>query len=230
MPEESKPEKGPVTPVIKILNQIRNKEIDPETLDQDIRVECVDYLWITEGHSTSVIANLLGVDERTVRRDKELVRKRMGEKLSTEDNLARIGELIEKATSTHEHLMRLARSKEGSLQEKSQTGFFLWKAIEGQIKLYQSLGYAPSKAMQVEADVHHHEEEKTVEQLKAELAEMEKIVSNDKVNDPEISELIKIAKEQIAIAEANKTLTDLKGRMDQIKKQQGNANEQSPSQ
>lgn len=229
MSEQPQPDKKPLTPVIQILNQIRNNEIKPADLNQDVRVECVDYLWMTEAQPTGIIANLLGVDERTIRRDKDEIRKRNAKKLSTEDSLELMGELLEKATSTHEHLMRLARSKEGSVQEKSQAGFYVWKAIEGQIKILQNLGYAPSKPMQIEADIHHHQEEEiSVEQLKAELAEMEKVVSEDKINDPEIMELIKTAKEQIAIAEANKALTSLKTLVEKNKKQSGDSNEQSP--
>ena len=57
---------------------------------------------------------------------------------------------------------------------------------------------------------------------------MEKVVSEDKINDPEIMGFIKTAKEQIAIAEANKALISLRTRVSEIKKQSGDSNEQSP--
>lgn len=215
MPEQPKPDKKPVIPIIQILNQIRNNEIDAADLDPEVRLEGVDYLWMTEGQPTAIIANILKVDERTIRRDKNDIRKRNAKKLSTEDSLEIIGELLEKATSTHEHLMRLARSKEGSLQEKAQAGFYVHKAIEAQIKLLQSLGYAPSKPMQIETAVHHHQvEEASPEQLKQELDELEKIANQKQVNDPVILELIAtVRKHQIVLAETDKAMDELRKRL-----------------
>ena len=171
MPEEKKPENHQEKPVAKILREIAEGIIKGDELPTDIRQECVEHMWQTQGFSVMDIASALNVSERTIKRDKNEIRKRNAQKPSADYALETISELLQKATSAHEHLMRLSRSKDGSVQEKSQAGYYVWKIIQEQTKLLQSLGYLPEKPMQVEADIHHHhEEEISIEHLKAELA------------------------------------------------------------
>ncbi len=131
-----------------------------------------------------------------------------------------IGELIQKATVAHEHMMKLARSENGSLQEKAQAGYYVGKLIMQQVKTLQSMGLLPEKAMQIESEVHHHQEEETsVEELKEELARLEKIVAAKENPDPEILKLIEKAKQHIALVEAKNIIGELKTKID---KDQGN--------
>ncbi|MEW5894440.1 MAG: hypothetical protein AB1650_01595 [Candidatus Omnitrophota bacterium] len=205
-------------PVLKILNQIRTGEINLEEapLPKDIRLECVEHLWITEAQPVATIAGILNVSEKTIRRDQDEIRERNQARLSPEESLKLVSELMTKFNSTHENLMRLARGKEGSVQEKAQSGYYAYKAIEGQIEILQKLGYAPNKPMTIEADIYHHQEEDmTVDQLKAELAEIEKLAESKGRKDPEIIRLIETAKHQIALAEAKDTLVDLRNNLSQ---------------
>jgi hypothetical protein len=65
MSDEKSPDK-PVTPVLSILKQIRGGEInlENEPLSTDLRMECVDYLWMTEAQPVAVMASLLHVSEK----------------------------------------------------------------------------------------------------------------------------------------------------------------------
>jgi hypothetical protein len=223
---ENKSSDKPVTPVLKILNQIKNGMISLENdpLSTDLRVECVEYLWMTEAQPVAVMAQLLHVNEKTIRRDKDEIRARNAEKLTPEETIKLLGEFTGKLTETTENLMRLARDNKGSVQEKAQAGMYAYKAIEGQIAVLQKLGYAPSKPLQIEADVHHHQEEEfSVDQLKSELAELEKMAENKARKDPAITKLIETAKHQLALAEAKNTVVELKNRISQP---QGNSGEQ----
>ena len=212
------------TPVLEILKQIRDRTRDPKKLPSEIRHDCVEHLWHVEGQSTAVIAQILAVSDKTILRAKDIIRERNAKKLTPEDRLKIIGELLSKGTATHENLMRLSRSKDGSIQEKSQAGYYTWKAIEEQAKLLQSLGYFPSKPMQIEADIHYsHEEEMTPAQLKEELARLEGIVNAKGIVDPRIAELIDAVKKQIALVEAKAGIKELKTRIEEIEKGQGNA-------
>jgi len=208
--------KQPVTPVLKILSQIKNGEIklEEKALSKDIRLECVDYLTSTEVQPIAVIASILNVSEKTIRRDQDEIRTRNAEKLTPEETIKLVGELVAKLSETNENLMRLGRDKNGSVQEKAQAGFYAYKVIEGQIAILQKLGYAPSKPLQIEADVRHHQDEEiTVDQLKAELAEIEKMADEKGRRDPEIEKLIETAKQQIALAEAKNVIGELKNRV-----------------
>lgn len=212
------------TPVLEILKQIRDGTRDPKKLPSEIRQDCVEHLWHVEGQSTAVIAQILAVSDKTILRAKDIIRERNAKKLTPEDRLKIIGELLSKGTATHENLMRLSRSKDGSIQEKSQAGYYTWKAIEEQAKLLQSLGYFPSKPMQIEADIHYsHEEEMTPAQLKEELARLEGIVNAKGIVDPRIAELIDAVKKQIALVEAKAGIKELKTRIEEFEKGQGTA-------
>jgi len=210
------------TPILEILKEIREGTRDPKKLPADIRQDCVEHLWHVEGQPTAMIAQILAVSDKTIRRDKEVIRERNAQKLTTNDRLKILGELLAKANTTHENLMRLARSKDGSLQEKGLVGSYASKAIEELIELYQSLGYFPSKPMQIEADIHYsQEEESTPSKLKEELFRLEGIVNSKGIVDPKIAELIETVKGQIALAEAKTGIKELKTRIDDIEKGQG---------
>jgi len=207
------------TPVLDILKQIRDGVFDPKKLASEIRLDCVEHLWHVEAQPTAVMAHLLQVSDKTIQRDKNDIRERNAKKLTPEDRLKIIGELLSKGTAAHENLMRLSRSKDGSIQEKSQAGYYTWKAIEEQAKLLQSLGYFPSKPMQIEADIHYsHEQDLTPAYLKEELARLEGIVSTKGIVDQKITELIEAVKRQIALAEANVGIKELKTRIEDIEK------------
>lgn len=227
MPDEKSKDKNESLPVLQILGQIQSGErnLNDNPLPKDIRIECVEYLWMTEAQPLASIANILQVSEKTVRRDQDEISKRNAQKLSTEDTLGLVGQLIAKLSSSHENLMRLARDKQGSVQERAQAGMYAAKAIEEQIAILQKLGFAPSKPLQIEADVRHHQEEDvSIDQLKADLAELEKMAEDKGRKDPEIMKLIETAKHQIALAEAKDTVDVLRNNLN---RPQGNASEQS---
>lgn len=208
----------------KIIKDIHDGIIDGEDVPQDVRQECVEYLWHSEGYSSSAIANALHVSERTIKRDKSEIKKRNVQKPSAEYALEVIGELLSKATAAHEHLMRLSRSSSGSIQEKSQAAFFVWKVIQEQAKLLQSLGYLPEKPIQVEADFHHHqEEEESPAVLKEKLAKLEKLAETKDKIDPEISKLLDEAKKQIALAEARGIVKELEKRLGESEKEENSS-------
>lgn len=213
--------------VIQILTQIHNGELNLEDhpLPKEIRIECVDHLLSYELQPIAMVAHFLKVSEKTIKRDQDEIRTRNAKKLSPEETVKIVGELLSKLTETHTILMRLTKDKNGSVQEKAQAGFYAYKALEGQIATLQKLGYAPTKPVQVEADVHHYKEEDiSVDQLKADLAELEKMAEDKGRKDPEIVKLIETAKQQIALAEAKDTVDVLRNNLN---RPQGNASEQS---
>lgn len=218
MSEETPKDKSEHSPILQILNQISSGErnLDDQPLPKDIRIECVDYLWMEELRPVAAIASILKVSEKTIRRDQDEINERNAKKLSTEDTVKLVGELVTKLSSSHENLMRLAKDKKGSVQERAQAGIYASKAIEGQIAILQKLGFAPSKPLQIEADVRHHEEEDvSVEQLKADLAELEKLAEAKGRKDLEIMKLIETAKQQIALAEAKNAVDSLRNNLNQ---------------
>jgi len=217
MPEDKKPENYDNTPVLQILKQIKESILDPKDLAPEIRQDCVEHLWLVESHPVATIALLLNVSDKTIRRDQDVIRKRNAKKPSADYTVQVFGELLEKATSAHEHMVRLSRSSEGSVKEKTEAGFYAWKMIKQQIEIAQSLGVAPSQSFKIETNI-RHEDEVTPAQLKEELARLEGIVKAKNTIDPKIDELIETVKRQIALAEAKAGIKELKSRIDEIEK------------
>lgn len=213
MPEDNKSRSYEDTPVLQILKQIRDGISDPKKLDSEIRQGCVEYLWYVEGRSVAEIAQILNVSDKTIRRDQDEIRKRNAQKPSADYTVKVFGELLEKATSAHENMMRLSRSSDASVQEKAQAGFYAWKMIQEQIEIAQSLGVAPTQAIKIEADI-RQEDETTPAQLKEELERLEGIVNTKGIIDPKITELIEGIKGQIALAEAKAGIKELKKRVE----------------
>ena len=122
--------------------------------------------------------------------------------------------------------MQLSRS-DGSNQEKAQAAFYLWKAIQEQMKLLQSFGYLPEQPMMIEANI-THEDEKDVAKLKEELVEAEKMARDTgRSNESMIVGLIASIKQDIALAEAGNKIDELKKIIAEPKKDEGISNEQS---
>lgn len=223
MSDENKPIEEPVLPAIKIIQQIKEGIIDPQKLPKDIRQVCVECL-LAQFMSIPKIAAFMKMDDRTIQRDKKEIDQRNSQKPSVDYSLQLISELMRKANSIQEHLMSLSKDDEASVQEKAQAGYYLWKALQEQMKLLQSLGYLQEQPMRIEANITHEEEKDTVK-LKEELAEAEKMAHDaGRSNDPVIAELIKSIKQQIALAEAGNSIEQLRNIL--TKKDEGTSNEQ----
>lgn len=215
---QDKKERNEDQPVLQILKQIKDGSFDYQRLDKEMRQACVEHLWYVEAQPVATIALLLKVSDKTIRRDQDEIRKRNAERPSADYTVKVFGELLEKATAAHENMMRLSRSTDASVQEKSQAGYYAWKMIQEQIKIAQSLGVVPSEAMRTVANV--REPEEAPHQLKEELARLENIIQ-DRPIDPKTKELIETIKAQISLAEAKVGIKELRSRIENQMKQGG---------
>jgi len=220
MPEDEKPQNYENTPVLKILKQIKDGIINPKKLDPEIRQGCVEHLWYTEARTVAEMAHILDVSDKTILRDRDVIRERNAKRSSTDYTVKVFGELLEKANCAHENMMRISRSADASAQEKAQAGYYAWKIIKEQIEIAQSLGVVPSQALRIEANI-RQEEETSPAQLKEELVRLVGIVEAKGIADSKVTELIETTKKQIALAEAKAGIKELKACIDDIEKGQG---------
>lgn len=195
-------------PVYRVLKQIKEGSLDPKNLSPDQRQDCVEVLRM-EGQSYSVIAQLLERNEKTIKRDWEVICKRNSKKPSPEYALRLIGEMIAKANSKEDHLTRLARSKDGSIQEKAQAEYYAWKVLHEASQLLQSAGYLPTQPTKIEGEIHHYQEDRTPAQLKDEIARVEKIIEEECGNNPGLREKLQALKQKVEEMELKKQINDL---------------------
>lgn len=213
-------------PALKILKQIDSGELIPKELTVQQRRQCVEVLKL-EGRSYAAIAKMLDCSEKTIQRDWDEICKKNAQKPSPELALKLIAQLIMKANAKEDYLTRLANSKDGSMQEKAQAMYYASKVLLETIQLLQSMGYVPTQPAQIVGDIYHHtDEDIDLDDLKKEVVKIEKIISEEGIDNPAIKQKLEALKNKIEQGEINQGVTDLKKEVsEQVKIPEEDSNE-----
>jgi transposase len=169
-------EKEDEVPILSLIQKIKDESLDPRTLPPELRQQCVEVFW-SEGYNESAMAQILKRSEKTIKRDLEKIREKNA--LSPNLELARqiIGETVQRARMHQGYLVRLARSKDATVSEKSQSEYLAWKVQKELVEKMQSLGYLPSRPQEITGDIYHHmslqEEERSFGEIRTMLNEVE---------------------------------------------------------
>ncbi len=198
------------SPVFKIIQEIKDGKREAKDLSKEQRQECVDSLDL-QGYNISQIAQVLDRSEKTIRRDLQDVKARRSVKPSLELATQIVGNMIAKLEACQSYLMRLANSKEGSLQEKSQAIFYAGKMMLELTEKLQSLGYLPSAPQKVIGEIylHNEDDDKTFAEAKEKLKEIEAIAKDTGVLDEATQKRIEDLKGKIEKAEIVKDVENL---------------------
>lgn len=211
-------------PVFKIIQEIKEGKREARDLSKDARQECVEVLSF-EGYLVPQIAQLLNRNEKTIRRDLQDIKQRNSVKPSIELAAQIVGDMLKKLEACQSYLVRLAHSKNGSIQEKSQAMRHASEIIIETTKQLQSLGYLPSAPQKVVGDIYHHNEDddKSFLEAKEKLKEIETIAKDTGTLDEIIQKHIEDLKTKIEKAEIVKEIEDLS--KNQNKKEEETKNE-----
>lgn len=196
-----------------LLQKIKSGEINPKTLSPEERQACVSLLIIGEGFTHAQTAQLLCCSEKTIQRAIAEIRKRNSLNPSPELAKQLIGEMVVRAENHIAHMMRLSRSREGSLGERAQAEFLAWKIRVDFMTKLQSFGFLPSVAQRFEGDLFHHfndaSEERGFDDLKQDLNVIETTAKEAGTLDSETEEKIKFIKSKIEKAEIESAIDNL---------------------
>ena len=127
---------------ISIVRDIQSKKIAPENLSIEDRQGCVAYL-IIEGYSVVEIAEILKKDPRTIRRDKEHLRKANSLKYEPELAEQMLGQLVQTAEQCIYKLRKYSRDRDCSITDKIAMELGVWKIFKELVEKLQSVGYLP---------------------------------------------------------------------------------------
>lgn len=205
-----KPNKEDV-PIYKVLKQIKEGILEAKDLSKEMRQECVEVLYL-EGHNIATIAQLLDRSTKTIKRDLEDIWQKNSKNPTFVVALAFIAELVGKSKAQQAHLMRMSRSNEGTIQERSQAEYLAWKIQSETVERLQSLGYLPTAAQKIQGDIYHHQDTddgKTLEQLEEELSLLERLASDNGILDDAVKAKIKSLQLKIEQAEITQQITGL---------------------
>ena len=203
-PDNLKLEKEEEVPILSLIQKIKDESLDPKTLPKELRQQCVEVLW-AEGYGESSMAQILQRSEKTIRRDLQEIRERNA--LTPNLELAKqvIGEMVQRAHMHQGYLVRLARSKDATVSEKSQSEYFAWRVQKELVEKMQSLGYLPSRPQEITGDIHHHmslqEEERSFAEIKTMITQIESVAQETDTFSNELEKEVTLLKAKIEKAE-----------------------------
>lgn len=206
-------------PILAVIQDLKDGRLAPETIDKDLRQQCVE-VFLAEGHNISFIAQVFHKNERTVRRDVEQIRERNALSPNIEQAKKIIGELVTYARIHRDHLMRMARTKETSVSEKSQAEYYAHRVEMELVEKLQTLGYLPLKPKTIVGDFTYNmqvSDEKAIDDLKLQLVEIERLAIEQGSLSPELDIEVKRLRKRIEQVEIEKEILKI---TDQQKKEE----------
>lgn len=197
-------------PIVTLIQRIKDGTLDPKMLSREERQLCVE-VCVLEGYSVSQVAQLFDRSEKTIGRDLADIRQKNALAPNVEFAKEMIGEMYHKGVNHHTYLMRLARSKEASVAEKTQAEFAAWRVLKELIERFQFLGYLPMRQQEFTGDIFHHvdNEIKSLEELKGELSTVEKVAQESGSLDEDTKGHIKLIQQKLEQAQIAEEIADL---------------------
>ncbi len=174
-------------PVLALINQIKEGQLQAKTLSAEDRRRCVEVLR-GEGYSHAEIAQILQVSERTIHRDIQQIRETHALAPDATFPERMIGELCQQAEVSIARLRRIAREKNTSAMERAMAESFAWKVCRELFEKLQSVGYLPKVPQSLVAEVYQHADVDAVatyDQLASEIRELAQVDSGLGREDPD---------------------------------------------
>lgn len=210
---EAQPERGPPSPALSLIRAIQQGSRSPLGLDPEERQRCVEHL-TAEGYSTAEIAEILQVSERTVARDRAVVRSRNA--LERDPKLAAemVGHLVNQAELAVGRIRRIGRDKQVNPAVRVEAERSCWTIWKELVERMQSLGYLPTSAREFRGELTHHLGELPgFGQMQEEVVRLEAIVAGRSADAPELLEQLAMLKDVTARGALRERIEDLASKL-----------------
>jgi len=182
-----------------LLQKIKNGQFEANSIEKAERMLLVPFL-MAEGKSTAEIAHLLKVSDRTIERDKKALREEIAITKNPKLVEQMVGMLVYESELSVQRLRKVQRDKDASPADKIEAERTSNQNRYQLFKMMQSLGYLPTAAQKIEADLTHHAASSlTLEEIQLEAERVKKI------QESLPADVIKQADSPI---EANETVTE----------------------
>jgi len=160
-----------------ILQDIKSGKTDPSLLASSERKLLVSLLMV-EGQSTAEIAHLLQVSDRTIERDKQAIRK--DNSLSKNPEFAGVmaGRLFDEAQIAIQRMRKVQRDQNCPHAVKVDAEKSCFQVLNNLVERLQSLGYLPTAAHKLKADLTHYPEKLSLDEIQAEAQRLKDIKSS----------------------------------------------------
>ncbi|MFU8829596.1 MAG: ECF-type sigma factor, partial [Phycisphaerales bacterium] len=139
-------------PVLELIQKLRSGSLQASLLDAEDRRACVEHL-TAEGYSVAETAQILGVSDRTVTRDRNRIRAQHVLERDETTVDAMIGRLMGEYEASTGRLKRIARDRAVAAGTRVEAERVIWSAMCELVRLLQRLGYLPEAARELRADI-----------------------------------------------------------------------------
>jgi hypothetical protein len=126
-------------PVLDTLSGLRSGQINPKSLSQADRLQCVEHLGLI-GRSVPEIAKIVGKSDRTIRRYRAKIRARNALAPSPTFTRELVGDTVQRAYQSHSHLVQIAHDKSVSPRDRAFAAREAWKTWRDLIPPSQGAG------------------------------------------------------------------------------------------
>jgi hypothetical protein len=196
--------------VLTLLRQIQQGSLSPRNLAPRDRQACVSHL-TAEGYGAPEIAEILKVSERTAARD----RKAVLEANALQQDPALVGQLagrlMAEAELTISRIRRVARDKDCPPSVRIDGETRCWQILREFVQSLQSLGYLPTAAQRIEADLTHRAGEvPTADSIQADLQQLMVIQQACRPDDAALRQKIEGARAEIALLLTSEHVNQIK--------------------
>lgn len=163
---------------LEILQGIKTGTTNPALLSPKQRRRLV-ILLIGEGQSTAEIAHILKVSDRTIERDKQKIRKKSAIVKDPKLVEQMAGRLLFEAETAIQKIRKYERDKQTSPATRIDAEHKCFQIINDLAERLQSMGYLPTAAKKLEADLKHHlDETLSLDEISSEAQRLQDIKSS----------------------------------------------------
>ena len=169
-----------------------------------------------EGYSVGEIAEVLKISIRTIHRDREQIKAAHAVSFAPDMVEQQVGQLLQHADQAIQRLRRIAREKDCPHAARVEAIRGTWTVVKELTEKLQSLGYLPTAAHQIRADLTHHiDEPPSFDQMQMEVARLELLIEQGDKTDEKTRQVfteLKTTLKQFAMSTQIKQLTEALGK------------------
>lgn len=168
--------------VLDVLRDIKAGLLDPKTLADDDRRQCVIHL-TEERLSVSEIAQVLKVATRTIWRDRRKIQEEQAIKPDPQMTSMLAGKFAQETDALRAHVHRILRDKDASHADRIEAARVSHEMLDKCLARLQSMGFLPTAPQRTQAEVTHLSgDAATLDELLREQQRLQEIVASIATN------------------------------------------------
>jgi transposase-like protein len=170
------------TSVLELIRRIKSGAVNRKGLSVEDRRACVQHMSL-EGMTVPEIAQVLGVGDRTIRRDRKAIQQ--ANALDPDPNLVyeMAGRLWQEAEASRARIRQITRSGETDPSDRIEGERVSFDILDKLMARLQSLGMLPTSSQKVEAELTHHlGDQPSLEEIQSEAQRMQQFEQPSEVS------------------------------------------------